>query len=93
MMEDDLKKAADLCMIHLDDEELEELVRWVRPVMDRISRLDHVKIPSEMPGRKGADLVLHEDQPKDIANRDDYLKNAPAHEEGYIIVPKERPED
>jgi aspartyl-tRNA(Asn)/glutamyl-tRNA(Gln) amidotransferase subunit C len=93
-MEIDVRHVADLVKIHLSPEEMREVEKDLRSILDHIARLAEIEVtgvPPTFGPAKAAGLRPDPDVPRPGLRREVVLKLAPASRDGNVLVPKEAP--
>ena len=86
---DMVKHVAFLVRLGITDEEAQGFSQQFSAIIDYFNLLNEVDTSDTPPATQviHANMVLREDVAKPSMSRDEFLKNAPASEEGYIKVP------
>lgn len=93
-MEIDVKHVAELARIRLTQEEMLEVGRDLRSILDHIERLSEIDVegvPPTFGPAKDAGLRPAPDEVKPCLPREALMKLAPATQDGNVLVPKEAP--
>ena len=91
-MEIDVKHVANLAKIRLSPQEMAEIEKDLRSILEHIERLREVDVegvPPTFGPAKSTGLRLAEDAPAKGLSREDALRLAPATRDGSVLVPKE----
>lgn len=88
---DEVKRLATLSRLRLTDEEAESFLGELNAILDYVEKLSSVDTTGVEPTAQvtGLKNVMRADELIDYGpSRDELLKNAPAHHDGYIKVKK-----
>ena len=85
-----VRKIAHLARIRVDDEDIENLEGELTSILSFVEQLSEVNTDDIGPMTSSVDMVmrLRADEITDGGYADDIIKNAPAREEHYFVVPK-----
>lgn len=86
----DVKNIADLARLALSDENLDKYSSELSNILDLVEQMNAVDTDDVQPLAHPTDAVqrLRADQVTEENNREKYMANAPAQEEGLFLVPK-----
>ncbi len=84
-----VKHVANLVRLGISDEEAQTFSGQFSSIIDYFNMLNEVDTENVIPASDiaNAENVLREDEAKPSMNREEFLKNAPQSERGYVKVP------
>ena len=84
-----VKHIATLVRLGISEEEAQTFSGQFSPILDYFNMLNEVDTENVLPASDiaNAENVLHEDVVKPSMSREEFLKNAPNSERGYVKVP------
>ena len=85
----DILHVANLARLNLSEDEIERLTHEMGDIIAYVDKLDELDTSSTQASEHICDFnnIFREDEVKDSYDRDELLKNAPTHDEEYILVP------
>lgn len=86
----DVKNIADLARLAVSDENLDKYSSELTNILDLVEQMNAVNTDDVQPLAHPTDAVqrLRADKVTEENNREKYMANAPAQEEGLFLVPK-----
>lgn len=84
-----VKHVANLVRLGISDDEAQKFSGQFSSIIDYFNMLNEVDTENVIPASDiaNAENVLREDEVKPSMNREEFLKNAPQSERGYVKVP------
>ena len=85
-----VKRIARLARLHLEEERLEPMMRELNNILAWVEQLEEVKVEGVAPLTSVVEqtLKMREDKVTDGGYPGDLMKNAPAWEDNFFVVPK-----
>lgn len=85
---DEVRKVALLARLPLSEEELAQMQQQLSSILDYMEMLQEVDVTDVMPTAQVTDVVniVRPDEVRPSLPRDEVLRNAPHHEDGYFKV-------
>lgn len=86
----DVKSIADLARLAISDENIDKYSTELSSILDLVEQMNAVNTDDVQPLAHPTDAVqrLRADVVTETNNRDKYMSNAPAQEDGLFLVPK-----
>ncbi|MDJ0522596.1 MAG: Asp-tRNA(Asn)/Glu-tRNA(Gln) amidotransferase subunit GatC [Planctomycetota bacterium] len=85
-----VRKIAELARLELTEEEVHEIAPQLRRIFEHVDRIQQLEVGDADPATQDPiDLdALRADDAGETLDPDSVLRNAPAHDDGFFVVPR-----